>query len=139
MLSIANHQRNANQNYYEVPPDTSQNGHDQKVLPTINAGEGVEKEELSYTVGWNVNWYKHYGKSYGSSSTSEKIELPYDSAIPLLGIYLEKTIIQKDSKHPNFHCSAIYSRQDMEAPKCPLTEEWIKKIWYIYKWNITQP
>ena len=38
-----------------------------KSLQTINAGEGVEKREHSYTVGRNVNWYSHYGKQYGSS------------------------------------------------------------------------
>ena len=35
---------------------------------TTNAGEGVEKRVLSYTVGGNVNWYNHYGKQYGGSS-----------------------------------------------------------------------
>ena len=43
-----------------------------------------------------------------------KIELPYDPAIPLLGIYLEKTIIQRVMCH-NVHCSSMYSSQDMEA------------------------
>ena len=43
-----------------------------------------------------------------------KIQLPYDPAIPLLGIYPEKTIIQKVMDH-NVHCSIIYSSQDMEA------------------------
>ena len=33
----------------------------------MNAGEGVEKREPSYTVGGNVNWYNHYGKQYGGS------------------------------------------------------------------------
>ena len=42
-----------------------------------------------------------------------KIVLPYDPAIPLLGIYPEKTIIQKDMHH-NVHCSTIYNSQDME-------------------------
>ena len=34
---------------------------------TINAGEGVERKEPSYTVGGNVNWYRHYGEQYGTS------------------------------------------------------------------------
>ena len=34
--------------------------------------------------------------------------------------------------HPNVHCSTIYNSQDMETTKCPSTEEWIKKMWYIY-------
>ena len=44
-----------NQNYNEVLSHTSQNGHHQKNLQTINAGEGVEKREPSCTVGGNVN------------------------------------------------------------------------------------
>ena len=43
-----------------------------------------------------------------------KIELPCDPAIPLLGIYPEKTIIQKRHMHPNVHCSTVYSSQVME-------------------------
>ena len=39
-----------------------------KHLQITNAGEGVEKRELSYTVGGDVNWYSHYGKQYGDSS-----------------------------------------------------------------------
>ena len=43
------------------------------------------------------------------------IELPYDPAIPFLGIYLEKILIQKDNMHPKVHSSAVYNSQDMEA------------------------
>ena len=39
-----------------------------KNLQTVNAGEGVEKRELFYTVGRNVNCYSHYGEQYGGSS-----------------------------------------------------------------------
>ena len=55
MLNIINHQRNANQNCNEVSPHTSQNGHHQKNLQTINAREGVEKREPSCIVGGNEN------------------------------------------------------------------------------------
>ena len=41
-----------------------------KNLQTINAGEAVEKRQLSYTVGGNVNWYNHYGEQYGGSLKS---------------------------------------------------------------------
>ena len=34
--------------------------------------------------------------------------------------------------HPNVHCSTIYNSQVMEATKCPPTDEWIKKMWYMY-------
>ena len=38
-----------------------------KTLQIINAGERVEKKELSYTAGGNVNWYSQYGEQYGCS------------------------------------------------------------------------
>ena len=62
----------------------------------------MEKREPSHTVGGNVSWCSHYGKQYGGSSEKLKIELPYDPAIPLLGIYPDKTVIQKDTCTPMF-------------------------------------
>ena len=44
-----------------------------------------------------------------------KIELPYDPAAPLLGIYPEKKHGLKGHTDSNAHCSAIYNSQDMEA------------------------
>ena len=61
-----------------------------------------------------------------------KIELLYDSAIPLLGIYPEKTIIQKDTCTPMFIAVLFTIARSQKQPKCPLTDEWIKKIWYKY-------
>ena len=61
-----------------------------------------------------------------------KIELPYDPAIPLLGIYPEKAIIQKESCTPVFIAALFTIARSWNQPKCPLTDEWIKKIWYIY-------
>ena len=67
----------------------------------------MEKREPSYTVGGNVNWYSHYGEQYGGSLKILKIELPYDPAIPLLGIYIEKTKLQKDTYTPMFIAAKI--------------------------------
>ena len=61
-----------------------------------------------------------------------KIELPYDPAILLLGMYLEKTIIQKDAYTLIFIAALFTIAKTWKQPKCPLTEEWIKKMWYIY-------
>ena len=55
MLNITHYQRNTNQNLSEVPLHTSQNGCYPKSLQAINAGEGVEKKEPSYTVGGIAN------------------------------------------------------------------------------------
>ena len=61
-----------------------------------------------------------------------KTELPYDPAIPLWGIYLEKTIIRKDACTPVFTAALFTIAKTWKQPKCPSTEEWIKKMWYIY-------
>ena len=61
-----------------------------------------------------------------------KIELPYDPAIPLLGIYLDKTIIQKDTYTPVFIAALFTRAKTWKQPKCPLTDEWVKKMRYIY-------
>ena len=61
-----------------------------------------------------------------------KIESPYDPAIPLLGIYPDKTIIQKDTCTPMFIAALFTIANTWKPPKCPSTDEWIKKMWYIY-------
>ena len=61
-----------------------------------------------------------------------KIELPYDPAIPLLGIYPEKTVIQKDTCTRMFIAALFTIARSWKQPKCPSTNEWIKKMWYIY-------
>ena len=61
-----------------------------------------------------------------------KIELPYDPAIPLLGIYLEKTIIQKESYTPMSIAALFTITRSWKQPKCTSTDKWIKKMWYIY-------
>ena len=61
-----------------------------------------------------------------------KIELPYDPAIPLLGVYPEEIIIQKDTCTPMFTAAPFTIAKTWKQPKCPLTDEWIKKMWYIY-------
>ena len=63
-----------------------------------------------------------------------KIELPYDLLISLLGIYLEKmkTLNQKDTCNPMFIAALFTIAKTWKQPKCPLTDEWIKKMWNIY-------
>ena len=61
-----------------------------------------------------------------------KIELPYDPAITLLGIYPEKIIVQKDTCTPIFIAALFPIARTWNQPKCPSTEDWIKKMWYIY-------
>ena len=66
----------------------------------INAKGGVEEREHSCTVSQNVNWYSHCGEQYGDFFKILGTKLSYDPAIPILGVYPEKTIIEKDTCTP---------------------------------------
>ena len=70
-----------------------------------------------------------------------KIELPYGSAIPFLGLHPEKTktLISKDTRIPMFIAALFTIGKTWNQPKCPLTDEWMKKMWYVCKWNTAQP
>ena len=61
-----------------------------------------------------------------------KIELPYDPAIPLLGIYPEKTITQKESCTTMFTAALLTITRTWKQTKYPSTDEWIRKIWHTY-------
>ena len=60
------------------------------------------------------------------------IELPFDPAVPLLGIYPEKTTTHKDTCTPMFTAALFTIAKTWKQPKCPSTEECIQKMWYIY-------
>ena len=60
------------------------------------------------------------------------VELPYDPTIPFLGIYPEKTVLQKDTCFPVFIATLCTVAKTWKQPKCPSTEKWIKKMWYLY-------
>ena len=62
-----------------------------------------------------------------------KIELPYEPAVPLLGIYPKKTIIQKDTCNPKFTAALFTTARTWKQPRCPSTDEWILKLWYKYR------
>ena len=61
-----------------------------------------------------------------------KIEVPYDPAIPLLGIYPEKTIIQKETCTTMFIAALFTITRTWNQPKCLSTDECINKMWHIY-------
>jgi len=61
-----------------------------------------------------------------------EIELPYDSAIPLLGIHTEETRIERDTCTPVFIEALFTIARTWKQPRCPSAGEWIRKLWYIY-------
>ena len=61
-----------------------------------------------------------------------EIELPYDPAIPLLGIHTEETRIERDTCTPMFIAALFIIARTWKQPRCPSADEWIRKLWYIY-------
>ena len=59
----------------------------------------------------------------------EKLKLPYDPAIPLLGIHTEETRIERDTCTPMFIAAIA---RTWKQPRCPSADEWIRKQRYIY-------
>ena len=66
------------------------------------------------------------------SGTADRNKTTIDPAIPLLGIYPEETKIEKDTCIPVFIAALFTVARTWKQPRCPLTDEWIKKLWYIY-------
>ena len=60
------------------------------------------------------------------------IKPTYDPAIPLLGIYPEEIKTEKDTCTPMFTAALLAVARTWKQPGCPSTDEWIKKLWYIY-------
>ena len=61
-----------------------------------------------------------------------EIELPYDPAIPLLGIYTEETRTEKDTWTPGFIAALVTIARAWKQTRGPSADEWIRKLWYIY-------
>ena len=61
-----------------------------------------------------------------------EIELPYDPAIPLLGIHTEETRRERDTCTPMFIAALFIIARTWKQPRCPSADEWIRKLWYIY-------
>ena len=59
-----------------------------------------------------------------------KIELSSDPEISLLGIYPEENMVQKDKCTPMFIAVLFTIAKTWKQPKCPSTDEWIKKMWW---------
>ena len=60
-----------------------------------------------------------------------EIELLYNPGIPLLGIHIEETRIERDTCTPMFIAALFKTARTCKQPRCPLADEWIRKLWCI--------
>ena len=61
-----------------------------------------------------------------------EIELPYDPAMPLLGIHTEEARIERHTRTPTFIAALFTIARTWKQLRCPLADKWIRKLWYIY-------
>ena len=104
----------ANENHNEVSMATV------KLTKKSTSGKcwrGCGEKGPFYTVDENVNQCSHYGEHSGGSLKKTKIESPYDPAIPLLGIYPKKALIQKDTCSPMFIATLFTIAKMWKQPK----------------------
>ena len=81
---------------------------------------------------WECKLIQPLGKTVWRFLKKLGIKLPYDPAIPLLGIYSEETKIEKDTCITLLTAALFAIARSCKQPRCPSTDEWIKKLWYIY-------
>ena len=98
----------------------------------MNAREGVEKREPSYTVGWEYKLVQPLWRTVWIFLKKLEIELPYDPAILWLGIHTKEIRIERDTWTPMFITALFIIARTWKQPKCPSADEWIRKLWYIY-------
>ena len=99
----------------------------------------VEKGTPHTHCWWEWKLMRSLYRTVGRFFKKLKIEVSYDSVIPLIYIYIYIYIYisrgnsnLKSCRHPNVHSSTIYNSQDTEATWVSMAYEWIKKMWYIY-------
>ena len=126
-----NYQKNANQNYYEVPSHTVR-------VATINKStnnkclRGCGEEETLLHFWQECKLVQPLWKIVWRYLRKLNIELPYDAAIPLLSIYPDKSFIEKDSCSYMFIAALFTIAKRWKQPKCPLTDDWIRNMQYIH-------
>ena len=81
---------------------------------------------------WECKLVQPLWRTVWRSLKKLEIELPYDLAIPLLGIHTEETRIERDTCMSMFIPAPFTIARIWKTPRCPLADEWIRKWWYIY-------
>ena len=127
MVNKTNYQRNANQNYNEVPVRMA-------VLNKSSNNKfwrGYGEKGTLLQCWWDCKFVQSLRKTAWRYLRKLNIELTYDPAIPLLGIYRDKTFIQNDTCTPMFTAAQFTVAKTWKQPKWPSTDGWIK-MWYVY-------
>ena len=101
---------------------------------TYKCWRGCRKKWTLLHCWWECRLVQPLWKTVWNFLRKLKMELPFDSAIPLLGLYPKspETPIQKNLCTPMFMAAQVTIVKWWKQPKCPWVNEWIQKLWYIY-------
>ena len=86
----------------------------------------IQKREIAASYGYSIFNF------WGTDKPLLQIELPYDPAIPLLGIHTEESRIERDTCTPVFITALFIIARTWKQPSCPSTDKWIRKLWNIH-------
>ena len=132
MLNITHYQRNANQNHNEIPSHAKSEWLLSKSLQTINAAEGAEKKATLLYCWQECKLVQTLWRTVWRFLKKLERELPYDPAIPLLGIHTEETRIDRDTYTPVLIAALFTIARTWKQPRCSSADEWIRNLWYVY-------
>ena len=90
------------------------------------------KRESSFAAGGNANWYSHYGEQYGYSLKNWKQNCHITQQSHCWAYMPRKPEFERDTCTPLFIIALFTIASTWKQPRCPLADEWIRKLWYIY-------
>ena len=131
MLNITNYQRNANQNHNKLPSHTIRMAAIQKSTNN-KCWRGCREQGTLLYCWWECKLVQPLWRTVWRCLKKLEIELPYDPAIPLLGIHTKETRIERDMCTPMFITALFIVARPWKQPSCPSADEWMPKLWYIY-------